>query len=111
MLQKLPPDSKTCVILFMKRTLKDFTAALIKGIRISILVHTEDLDVGSCPEPSHHFTNNAYKTGILHSLVHMVANEIERSTDLFQEQMGKPANSYVFTGFNDCWLRYSYGSK
>lgn len=80
MLQKLPPDSKTCVILFMERTLRDLTASLIKGIRISILVHTEDLEAGSCPAPSHHFSKNAFKTGIVHSLVHMVANEIERNS-------------------------------
>lgn len=95
----------------MERTLKDLTASLIKGIRISILVHTEDLEVGLCPEPSHHFSKNAYKTGILHSLVHMVANEIERNTALFKEQMSQPANMYVFTGFNDCCLRHCYGSK
>lgn len=93
MLQKLPPDSKTCVILFMERTLKDLTASLIKGIRISILVHSEDLEAGSCPERSHHFSKNVYKTGIMHSLVHMVANEIETNTALFKDQISEPANS------------------
>lgn len=51
----------------MERALKDLTASLIKGIRISILVHTEDLEAASCPEPSHHFSKNAYKTGIMRS--------------------------------------------
>lgn len=111
MLQKLPPESKTCVILLMERALKDLTASLIKGIRISILVHTEDLEAGSCPEPSHHFSKNAYKTGIMHSLVNMVASETVRNTALFKEHVGKPDNSYVFTCFNDCWLRYCYGGK
>lgn len=108
MLQKLPPDSKTCVIFLMERTLKDLTASLIKGIRISILVRTEDLEVGSCPELSHYFSRDAYKTRIMHSLVHMVANEI--NTAFLKEQMSEPANSYVFTGFNDYWLRDCYGS-
>lgn len=111
MLQKLPPDSKTCVILFMERTLKDLTASLIKGIGISILVRTEDLEAGSCLEPSQHFSKNVYKTGIMYSLVHMVANEIERNTAFFKEQMGEPANSNLLRGFNDYWFRHCYGNK